>query len=36
MIITNRDKFPAWEANDRRFHAVRVRGLRVAYEIIGD
>lgn len=30
------DKFPAWKANGRRFHAVRVRGSRVAYEIIED
>lgn len=30
------DKFPHWEANNRRFHAVRVKGSRVAYEIIED
>jgi len=30
------DKFPAWKANGRRFHAVRVRGSRVAYKIIED
>ena len=30
------DKFPAWKANGKRFHAARVRGSRVAYEIIGD
>lgn len=30
------DKFPAWKANGRRFHAVRVRGSRVAYNIVED
>ena len=30
------DKFPHWEANNIRFHAVRVKGSRVAYEIIED
>ncbi len=30
------DKFPAWKINVRRFHAIRVRGSRVAYEIIED
>lgn len=30
------DKFPAWKANGRRFHAIRVRGFRTAYEIVED
>ena len=30
------DKFPAWKANGGRFHAIRVRGSRVAYEIVED
>ena len=30
------DKFPAWKANGRRFHAERVKGSRVAYEIVED
>ena len=34
--IPKADKFPHWEANNRRFHAVRVKGSRVAYEIIED
>ena len=36
---TNREKanhFPHWEANGKRYHAVRVKGSRVAYEIIED
>ena len=30
------DKFPAWKANGRRFHAIRVRGSRIAYELVED
>lgn len=30
------DKFPAWKANGGRFHAIRVRGSRVTYEIVED
>ena len=30
------DKFPAWKANGRRFHAIRVRGSRTAYKIVED
>ena len=30
------DKFPAWKTNGNRYHAVRVRGSRVAYDIIED
>ena len=30
------DKFPHWEANSRRFHAVRIKGSRVEYKIIED
>ena len=36
---TNEEKadcFPHWKANGRRFHAVRVRGSRIAYKIITD
>ena len=36
---TNEEKadcFPYWKTNGRRFHARRVRGSRVAYEIIED
>ena len=36
---TNREKadhFPHWKANGRRFHAIRVKGSRVKYEIIED
>ena len=30
------DNFPHWKANCKRFHARRVKGSRVAYEIIED
>ena len=30
------DKFPHWKANGCRFHAVRVKGSRVKYEIHKD
>ena len=30
------DHFPHWKANGARFHAVRVKGSRVEYEIIED
>lgn len=30
------DKFPAWVANGKRYHAVRVKGSRVAYKIEED
>ena len=30
------DHFPHWKANGKRYHAVRVKGSRVAYEIIED
>lgn len=30
------DHFPHWDTNDNRYHAVRVKGSRVAYEIIED
>lgn len=30
------DSFPHWMANGKRFHARRVRGSRVKYEIIED
>ena len=36
---TNEEKgdcFPHWVANRKRYHAVRVKGSRVAYEIIED
>ena len=36
---TNEEKadcFPHWKVNGKRFHAVRVKGSRVAYEIIED
>lgn len=28
--------FPHWMANEKRFHARRVRGSRVEYEIVED
>lgn len=36
---TNEEKadcFPYWKANGQRFHAVRVKGSRVAYKIVKD
>lgn len=36
---TNEEKanhFPHWETNGKRYHATRVKGSRVAYEIIED
>ena len=30
------DLFPHWMANEKRFHARRVRGSRVEYEIVED
>ncbi len=30
------DKFPAWKANGKRYHAVRVKGSRTAYEVVED
>ena len=43
LIICHRDTneekadfFPHWNANNERYHARRVRGSRVAYEIIRD
>ena len=30
------DSFPHWSANGKRFHAIRVKGSRVAYDIIED
>lgn len=30
------DNFPHWKANGKRFHAQRVKGSRVAYEIYED
>ena len=30
------DSFPYWKANGKRFHAHRVRGSRVEYEIVED
>ena len=30
------DKFPAWIANKKRWHAVRVKGSRVAYKVEED
>lgn len=30
------DLFPHWMANGKRFHARRVRGSRVEYEIVED
>jgi 5-methylcytosine-specific restriction endonuclease McrA len=30
------DRFPHWETNGNRYHTVRVKGSRVAYEIIKD
>ena len=43
IIICRRDtneekanKFPAWIANNQRWHAVRIKGSRVAYKIEKD
>ncbi len=36
---TNEEKadcFPHWSTNGKRFHAIRVKGSRVAYDIIED
>ena len=36
---TNEEKadcFPHWKANGNKYHAVRVRGSRVAYDVIED
>lgn len=30
------DRFPAWVANGKRWHAIRVKGSRVAYKIEED
>lgn len=30
------DSFPHWKAKGKRYHAVRVKGSRVAYDIIED
>ena len=30
------DSFPHWKTNGKKYHAIRVRGSRVAYDIIHD
>lgn len=43
IIICHRDtneekanNFPHWKANGKRYHAIRVKGSRVAYRIVED
>ena len=30
------DRFPHWETNGRKYHAIRVKGSRTAYKVIKD